>query len=50
MFVGDVGIEDNGGGTQNKTSLAKTEISLTLTSKFEVPDDERSDVKSLLIR
>ncbi|CAG2216722.1 Ras GTPase-activating-like protein IQGAP1,Ras GTPase-activating-like protein IQGAP3,Ras GTPase-activating-like protein IQGAP2 [Mytilus edulis] len=30
--------------------LGKTEISLTLTNKFEVPQDDQADVKQLLIR
>ena len=30
--------------------LAKTEISLTLTNKFEVPEDDQTDVKTLVIR
>ena len=34
----------------NKTQMAKSEISLTLSNKFEVPENEDSDMKSLLIR
>ena len=30
--------------------LSKTEISLTLTNKFEVPEDDQTDIKTLLIR
>lgn len=30
--------------------LAKTEISLTLTNKFEVPDSDDSDKNHLLLR
>lgn len=29
---------------------AKTEISLTLTNKFEVPDDDDSDMRALFVR
>ena len=30
--------------------MARTEISLTLTNKFEVPDDDDSDMKALFVR
>ena len=30
--------------------LGRTEISLTLTNKFEVPDDDDSDMKALFVR
>ncbi|CAG5135114.1 unnamed protein product, partial [Candidula unifasciata] len=33
-----------------RQEMAKTEISLTLSSKFEVQTDEKADLKSLLIR
>ena len=46
-FTGDVGIDES---TTNKANLGKTEISLTLTNKFALPEDDQSDVKSLLIR
>lgn len=29
---------------------SKTEISLTLTNKFEVPDDDDSDMRALFVR
>ena len=29
---------------------AKTEISLTLSNKFEVPDDDDSDLRALFVR
>ena len=48
MVSGDAGIDDN--GTQSKAQLAKTEISLTLSNKYEVPSDDKADVQSLLIR
>ena len=32
------------------TQSAKTEISLTLTNKFEVPDDDDSDMRALFVR
>ncbi|CAH1797463.1 unnamed protein product [Owenia fusiformis] len=38
------------GGILNKQQMAKTEVSLTLSNKFEVPDGENSDQKALLIR
>ena len=34
----------------NKSQLAKSEISLTLSNKFEVPETDDSNTKSLLIR
>lgn len=62
--LGDVPtVEDVVGGTQHTSSkesqdeheqkiskLARTEISLTLTNKFEVPDDDDSDMKALFVR
>ena len=33
-----------------KAQLGKTEISLTLMNKFEVPQDDQADVKQLLVR
>lgn len=33
-----------------QTQLGKTEISLTLSNKFEVPEDDQADVKQLLVR
>lgn len=33
-----------------RQEMAKTEISLTLSSKFEVQTDDKADMKSLLIR
>lgn len=33
-----------------RAQLAKTEITLTLTNKFELPDDDKSDVKGMMIR
>jgi len=35
---------------QIHSQLAKTEMTLTLTNKFEVPDDDQTDIKTLLIR
>lgn len=35
---------------QIHAQLAKTEITLTLTNKFEVPEDDQTDIKTLLIR
>ena len=32
------------------TQSAKTEIYLTLTNKFEVPDDDDSDMRALFVR
>ena len=33
-----------------QTQLGKTEISMTLSNKFEVPEDDQADVKQLLVR
>lgn len=33
-----------------QTQLGKTEISLTLSNKFEVPEDDQADVQQLLVR
>jgi len=35
---------------QIHNQLSKTEITLTLSNKFEVPDDDNIDMKTLLIR
>ena len=48
ICLGDTGIDPD--ATVNKHQLVKTEISLTLTNKFEVPEENQTDVKSLLIR
>ena len=46
-----VEIGDNEGlEEQIHAQLAKTEITLLLTNKFEVPDDDQTDIKTLLIR
>ena len=45
--AGDASLDENGG---SRMQMAKTEISLTLSNKFELPDDERSDLKNMLIR
>ena len=34
----------------NRSTLAKTEISLTLSNKFEVLEEEQSDIKDIMIR
>lgn len=46
-FEGDAGLDENG---TNRSQVAKTEISLTLSNKFEVPEDDKSDLKNILIR
>lgn len=33
-----------------RAQLANNEITLTLTNKFEVPDDDKSDIKGMMIR
>jgi len=33
-----------------KTQLAKTEMSLTLSNKFEIPDNDESDKMNLMLR
>ena len=35
---------------QQIAKMGRTEISLTLTNKFEVPDDDDSDMKALFVR
>ena len=35
---------------EDQTRSSKTEISLTLTNKFEVPDDDDSDMRALFVR
>ena len=44
------GTKDNTDEDQKIAKLARTEISLTLTNKFEVPDDDDSDMKALFVR
>jgi hypothetical protein len=44
---GDCNIEDS---AALKMQLAKSEISLTLTNKYEVPDSEDCDKNNLLLR
>ena len=44
------GTKDNAEDDQKIAKLARTEISLTLTNKFEVPDDDDSDMKALFVR
>ena len=48
-YPGDVNMDENN-GTTSKAALAKTEISLTLSSKFDVVDDEKSDMKALMVK
>ena len=51
MLCAGVEIGDNESlEEQIHAQLAKTEITLTLTNKFEVPDDDQTDIKTLLIR
>lgn len=47
VLTGDAGIDD---GTGSKTQLAKTEISLTLSNKFEVPENDHTDTTSTMLR
>lgn len=35
---------------EDPTRSSKTEISLTLTNKFEVPEDDDSDMRALFVR
>nr|XP_033776081.1 ras GTPase-activating-like protein IQGAP1 [Geotrypetes seraphini] len=46
-----IGVESSNAGDANKESLAKTEVSLTLTNKFDVLGDENSekDAKTILL-
>ncbi|KAL3866731.1 hypothetical protein ACJMK2_044012 [Sinanodonta woodiana] len=50
-----LGMEAEMTGDQNmaeqlRQQLSKTEISLTLTNKFELPEDDQTDIKTQLIR
>ncbi|XP_022784321.1 ras GTPase-activating-like protein IQGAP1 [Stylophora pistillata] len=46
-LLGETSPED---GEQETSHHSKTEISLTLTNKFEVPDDDDSDMRALFVR
>ena len=50
LLSGDVGVEDQSHGHKTQNQLAKTEISLTLSNKFEVPEDDKSDITNLMLR
>lgn len=43
-------MEDQSHGHKTQNQLAKTEISLTLSNKFEVPEDDKSDITNLMLR
>lgn len=46
-----VGSSKSGEGSdEDVAKMGRTEISLTLTNKFEVPDDDDSDMKALFVR
>ena len=47
MSTGEASSDDD---AASKAQMEKTEISLTLSNKFEVPEHEQSDVHSQLIR
>ncbi|PFX34390.1 Ras GTPase-activating-like protein IQGAP1 [Stylophora pistillata] len=47
VATGETSPED---GEQETSHHSKTEISLTLTNKFEVPDDDDSDMRALFVR
>ena len=47
FLQGDGNVEDN---AAVKTQLAKTEMSLTLSNKFEIPDTDESDKTNLMLR
>ncbi len=49
-FAGDAGVDEQGQSHKTRNQLAKTEISLTLSNKFEVPEDDKSDITSLMLR
>lgn len=46
-LIGDSNTDD---GHHSKTNMGKTEISLALSNKFEVPEEDQSDMKSLFLR
>ena len=48
VIVGDANLDDN--GVTSKATLMKQEISLTLSSKFDVIDEGKSDLKALLVK
>ena len=50
MFTGGEVPEDANIQEMLIAQLGKTEISLTLTNKFEVPEDDQADTKQLVIR
>ena len=47
LISGDAGLDETG---TSKIQLAKTEISLTLSNKFEVPENDHTDVTNLLLK
>ena len=51
FYFAGVDVSDNDNlEEQIHQQLSKTEMSLTLTNKFEVPEDDQTDIKTLLIR
>lgn len=50
MLVGDVELTEGQTEEDALRDQAKTEISLTLSNKFEVPDDDDSDLRALFVR
>ena len=51
-LIGDAGYGsgDDNGSPATKAQMAKTEISLTLSNKFEVQEDDQMDLKTLFLR
>ena len=47
VSTGEASVDDD---AASKAQMEKTEISLTLSNKFEVPEHEQSDAHSQLIR
>lgn len=48
--TGTSGKSNDQADEEASNKMARTEISLTLTNKFEVPDDDDSDMKALFVR
>jgi hypothetical protein len=50
LDVGNVEVAEGQTEEDALRDQAKTEISLTLSNKFEVPDDDDSDLRALFVR
>ena len=50
MHLGNVEVAEGQTEEDALRDQEKTEISLTLSNKFEVPDDDDSDLRALFVR